>query len=285
MRRSFTGTSKPEIAPSGKPSRGSRAGALGTPVLLLLTVMGAGFACGAPPTEDLVESQGAVMAANGLAANGLAANGLAANGLAANGLAANGLAANGLAANGLADPAAHKFMEYVVSCALPADHSVSFMQDGVSYVFAGGIGVAPEWETRRCDGSCQRWVSACVLARLNKLGVHRQISIRGANEALAMTLHEMQDFPVREATYYGNLFQTEQPRYACLPDGVTQDLRVCGDSLVGCAVTFPGNCQNVCRRPGSFGTFVDCASHALSQRDDRWDDTTYAETITVFLAP
>jgi hypothetical protein len=241
----------------------------------------AGFGCGVPPTEDLVESQAAIMTENGLAANGLAANGLAANGLAANGLAANGLAANGLAANGLADPAAHKFMEYVVSCALPADRSVTFKQGGISYVFAGGIGVAPEWETKRCEGSCQRWVSACVLARLNKLGVHRPISIRGANDALAMTPHELQDYPIREATYYGNLFQTEQPRYACLADGLTQDLRVCGDSLVGCAVTFPGKCEKVCKRPGPFGTFVDCASKDSSHRDD--DGTSYAETITVFL--
>jgi hypothetical protein len=245
-----------------------------------------GLGCGAPPVEGLAETEGAVLTENGLAANGLAANGLAANGLAANGLAANGLAANGLAANGLADPAAHKFMEYVVSCALPADRSVTFVQAGVSYSFAGGIGVAPEWETKTCDGSCQRWVSACVLARLNKLGVHRQISIRGANDALGMTPHEMQDFPVREATYYGNLFQPDQPRYACLARGVTQDLRVCGDSLVGCAVTFPGDCENVCQRPGRFGTFVDCASHELSPRDNsRRDDGIYAETITVFLAP
>jgi hypothetical protein len=257
-------------------------------------IAGATLGCGAPLADDLVEAQSAMMAenglatnglaANGLAANGLAANGLAANGLAANGLAANGLAANGLAANGLADPAAQKFMEYVVSCALPAGHAVTYTRDGVSYTFAGGIGVAPEWERESCDGSCQRWVSACVLARLNKLGVHREISIRGANAALALTPQELQDYPVREATYYGNLFQREQPRYACLSDAATQDLRVCGDSLVGCAVAFPGPCEKVCQRPGRNGSFVDCASHELS-RADRNDDSTYAETVTVFLTP
>jgi len=244
--------------------------------MVSVSIAGAALGCGAPPAEELVQEQSAVTAANGLAANGLAANGLA----------ANGLAANGLAANGLADPAAQKFMEYVVSCALPAGHAVTYTRAGVSYTFAGGIGVAPEWERKSCDGSCQRWVSACVLARLNKLGVHRQSSIRGANDALALTPHELQDFPMREATYYGNLFQPDQPRYACLADGATQDLRVCGDSLVGCAVSFPGPCESVCRRPGRNGTFVDCASHELSRRDDRNDDdSTYAETVTVFLAP
>jgi hypothetical protein len=261
-----------------------------------LTVMGSGviailsgiIGCGAPPSEDLAAMESDLLAtnglaANGLAANGLAANGLAANGLAANGLAANGLAANGLAANGLADPAAHNFMEYVVSCALPAGHSVTYTSAGVSYTFAGGIGIAPSWEHQKCDGSCQRWVSACVLARLNKLGVHRQISIRGANDALAITAHETQDFPVREATYYGNLFQVEQPRYACLPPQATQIPRVCGDSLVGCAVAIPGPCEKVCETPGRNGTYRECASRELSNRDGHRAEV-YDETVTVFLA-
>jgi hypothetical protein len=246
--------------------------------MVTVSLAGAALGCGGLPADALVQEQSALTAENGLAANGLAANGLAANGL-----AANGLAANGLAANGLADPAAHKFMEYVVSCALSAGHSVTYTIDGASYEFEGGIGVAPEWETNRCDDSCQHWVSACVLARLNKLGVHREISIRGANKALAPVPHELQDFPVREATYYGNLFDVHQPRYACLANGATQDLRVCGDSLVGCAVTFPGPCEKVCQRPDRFGTFVDCASHELSGRNDQKDTTTFAETITVFL--
>jgi hypothetical protein len=257
-------------------------------------IASAAVGCGAPPAADEVgltqsnlESANG-LAANGLAANGLAANGLAANGLAANGLAANGLAANGLAANGLADPWAAKFMEYVVSCALPAGHSVTYKSAGVSYTFAGGIGVAPEWERAKCDGSCQRWVSACVLARVNKLGVHVQISIRGANDALAITPHELQNFPVREATYYGNLFQPDQPRYACLPPGATQIARVCGDSIVGCAVAVAGSCERLCDEPGRFGTYRNCTANDSWDRNDHrgehHDDQTYAETVTVFLA-
>jgi GLTT repeat (6 copies) len=253
--------------------------------VVAVSMVGVALGCGAPPTEDLVEAQGAMTTQNGLAANGLAANGLAANGLAANGLAANGLAANGLAANGLADPNAQKFMEYVVSCALPAGRTVTYTRDGASFTFAGSIGVAPQWEHNRCDQSCQRWVSACVLARLNKLGVHRQISIRGDNDALDVSASELKDFSFREATYYGNLFQPTQARYACLPTGATQITRVCGDSLVGCAVTVPGNCKKVCDKSGAFGTSRDCASHTLTGRDDRRDDDIYEETVTVFLTP
>jgi hypothetical protein len=252
-------------------------------------ILGATLGCGGGPIEEIAATQSNLLAtnglaANGLAANGLAANGLAANGLAANGLAANGLAANGLAANGLADPMAQKFMEYVVSCALPAGRSVTYTRDGVAYTFAGSIGVAPDWESQSCDVSCQRWVSACVLARVNKLGVHVQISIRGANDALAITPHELKDFPAREATYYGNLFQVAQPRYACLPPRATQIPRVCGDSLVGCAVAVSGACEELCESPGRDGTYRECSAAELEARHGSLDDETYAETVTVFLA-
>ena len=240
--------------------------------LVSVSLVSAASGCGGTQADDIAETHNALLAENGLAANGLAANGLA----------ANGLAANGLAANGLADPMAQKFMEYVVSCALPTGRSVTFTQAGVSYTFAGWLGVAPEWEGQRCDGSCQRWVSACVLARLNKLGVHRQISIRGANPALAITPHELVDFPVREATYYGNLFQPDQARYACLPPGATQIQRVCGDSLVGCAVGVPGECRRVCERSGAYQTYRDCGTQPVGGHDDGYS---YAETVTVFLAP
>ena len=256
--------------------------------MVSMSVLGAAAGCGGAPSDALAGTSSALLAenglaANGLAANGLAANGLAANGLAANGLAANGLAANGLAANGLADPMAQKFMEYVVSCALPTGRQVTLTDGTNSYTFDGWLGVAPKWETASCDGSCQRWVSACVLARLNKLGVHRQISIRGDNPALAVVPHELRDYPVREATYYGNLFQVEQPRYACLPPGATEIERVCGDSLAGCAVAVPGQCRDVCERPGAFLTYTDCANHDVGGRQ-RSDDT-FAETVTVFLPP
>jgi len=93
---------------------------------------------------------------------------------------------------------------------------------------------------------------------------------------------------VREATYYGNLFQKEQPRYACLPPSATQITRVCGDSLVGCAVAIAGACEKVCESPGRNGTYRDCAAQELNTRDGnsgKSNDETYAETVTVFLAP
>jgi GLTT repeat (6 copies) len=249
--------------------------------------------CGEAPTEDVAQAGGALTSANGLFANGLFANGLFANGLFANGLFANGLFANGLFANGLfanglvvnglADPTAEKVMEYVVSCALPTGDSVTYSQKDVTYTFGGWIGVAPEWKTKTCDVSCQHWVSACVLSRLNYLGMHRPISIRGDNKALAIAPTELAQYTHREATYYGNLFVTGQPRFACLPPKATEITRVCGDSLTDCAVDVVGACEDFCDDHGAFGTYNDCNAARTSSKGRAKHAPDYAETVTVFL--
>ena len=40
---------------------------------------------------------------------------------------------------------------------------------GVRY--PGLLGLAPEWVGGECGPSCQRWISACVLAHANAFGV------------------------------------------------------------------------------------------------------------------
>jgi hypothetical protein len=70
-------------------------------------------------------------------------------------------------------------------------------------------------EAGTCDESCQRWVSACVLARTNAYGVHVEISMRapadapqGIKDALATTSDEVASYTLREGAYYGNIFAT-----------------------------------------------------------------------------
>jgi hypothetical protein len=77
-------------------------------------------------------------------------------------------------------------------------------------------------EAGQCDESCQRWVSACVLARTNAYGVHVNISMRApANapqaikDALAVSDVERNGddagtagYTLREGAYYGNIFAT-----------------------------------------------------------------------------
>jgi hypothetical protein len=70
----------------------------------------------------------------------------------------------------------------------------------------------------KCDETCQRWVSACVLARTNAYGVHVPISLRAPADApppIQKALEvdetaggESDTFTLREGVYYGNIFAT-----------------------------------------------------------------------------
>jgi hypothetical protein len=220
------------------------------------------------------------LTANGLTANGLTANGLTANGLTANGLTANGLTANGLTASSLADPLTNKFLSYLVSCALGPQQILTITSGGSTYHFPGQLGLAPQWGSDHgsCDGSCQRWVSACLLARVDAAGIDREISVRGPNIALVPTASEISGYTQREATYFGNLFIPGQPRFLCLAPGQKQDERVCGDSLADCPMTVVGSCAQDCAlKGGAFGdTFCsDAGRPGVGQ--------TYFESVTVYL--
>src|SRR3954447_8023250 len=128
--------------------RSARASALGLSFAAVFATVGCGEA-----GDDAETIQAAIVAenaltANALTANALTANALTANALTANALTANALTANALTANGLRDPLGRQLMKYVVSCALPADATVSVVVDGATYVFLGSLGLAPAWGER-----------------------------------------------------------------------------------------------------------------------------------------
>jgi hypothetical protein len=247
---------------------------------------GTGEEPGAPVGVAAVVENG--LSANGLSANGLSANGLSANGLSANGLSANGLSANGLTASGLLgngstaldDPLTRELLKYVVSCALNDQQSLKFTAGGATYTFPGDMGLAPQWGFPHgsCDGSCQRWVSACVLSRVDAAGVHREISIRGLHPALRPSWTELVQYTKREATYFGNLFIAGEPRFVCLSPGQTQDERACGPSLADCPMTVVGSCDQACIFQGPYGDFELCSDAGRSHAGQN-----YLESITVFL--
>src|SRR6266498_3227214 len=158
---------------------------------LAMTATFGAVGCAGETDADVEEIQSAItsdnaLSANALSANALSANALSANALSANALSANALSANALTASALSDPLAREFLRYVVSCALDENDGFSMRIDGKKYDFPGGLGLAPEWGRSRgsCDGECQRWVSACMLARVDAAGVKRIISLRGDHPAL-----------------------------------------------------------------------------------------------------
>ena len=221
---------------------------------------------------------------NALTQNALTQNALTQNALTQNALTQNALTQNALTQNALEDPNARELFSYIVSCALPDGASLQFTDTGgETHVFDGSLGLASEWgeEDGRCKAGCQQWVSGCVLSRLNYLGEHVSISVRGTNEALETTLAERDTYWHREATYYGNIFSTPQRFLACLSPWETGDKRVCGPSLEGCAVTFTGMCNQVCKREHPISrAFYLCdgpSDHAEASTQ------TYVGDVTVFL--
>jgi hypothetical protein len=220
------------------------------------------------------------LSANALSANALSANALSANALSANALSANALSANALIANALRDPLAREFLKYVVSCALEDGDEIAVRVDGNRYRFKGSLGLAPEWGESRgsCDGDCQRWVSACVLARVDFAGVKRPISLRGEHRALRPDPGELRDYRIAEGAYFGNLFVKNQPRYLCLAPGLDSNERVCGPSLKDCPMTVVGSCEDACAHMGPNRSFAECSTSGEAGRR-----RVYEETITVFL--
>lgn len=245
--------------------------------------------------EDVDEIQQEFVTVNGITINGITINGLATNGITLNGITLNGLTDSVMMGNSrlidaLREPGARELFTFIVSCALPEGKEVKLKIDGKKYVFKGEIGVAPEWGRDRgsCGESCQEWVSACLLSRVNYLGDHVPISIRGEGQGLSSTKRERNEFRHREAAYYGNIFLKKPRRYACLAPGQRSIPRVCGQGGRNCVVDIVGRCDEVCDPARSDGSFPNCRDHEPSRdrcgRDIFPKGTkTYKASITVFL--
>jgi hypothetical protein len=152
-----------------------------------------------------------------------------------------------------------ELLTYLVSCAIPAGVTLEATHAGVVYVFAGEIGLAPKWITHALRDGEQRWVSACLLARVNRFGISVPISIRGPHAALTVTEAEAADYPREEGAFYGNVFvPLNQPIiwYACrgrdeaASESGSLDLRDCAErdpanpNLTLCGFTYAGDCAD-----------------------------------------
>jgi hypothetical protein len=256
--------------------------------LKLVTLLFAGAAgCGGEGADDddMAVVQSAVVSENALSSNALSSNALSSNALSSNALSSNALSSNALSSNALTasalrDPLARELLTYIVSCALDEDDEIVMRIDGRRYVFPGSLGLAREWGRERgsCDGECQRWVSACVLARVDHAGVKRTISLRGEHPGLRPEASELRRFSDREATYYGNVFVAGQPMFMCLSPGKHSNERVCGDSMSDCPMKVVGHCDDACADEGPYRSFSDCSDRGRAGRG-----RTYHESITVFL--
>ncbi|WP_395828482.1 hypothetical protein [Archangium violaceum] len=197
-------------------------------VMLLLV---AASACG--PAEGPFESEAAFVQNQELVVDGdivrlgLSLNGLSLNGLSLNGLSLNGLSLNGLSLDGLSSPEFDAWfqtdpelgdmvMKYVVACAAPSGVSRTYTSSstGVTYVWKGNLGLAPDWTNGEpATLTEQRLVSACLGAHASKYhDVHIPLSVlglRATGTPIPVTPEELQQFPEKEACFFGNLFTDE----------------------------------------------------------------------------
>jgi hypothetical protein len=259
------------------------------------------------------------LAANRLAANRLAANRLAANRLAANALTSTKLEASTASAEMLATTEGRELYSYLVSCALPAGTTIEAAVPnapdgpGIGYTCAGGrctfdgsMGLAADWAEQKLSSKDERWVSACVFARVNLFDTGVGISLRGSHSALAISQEEAEDYTLIEGAFYGNLFTHEDDPIdinACLGEGeaATPDdgglsLRDCAEEdptrpgLTMCGFTYAGHCAPfaafpstpyACKRVDAQGTYADCHDTAAA---GHWPASkTYREVITVYV--
>jgi hypothetical protein len=189
------------------------------------------LACADGSDPGIVNDEDPLMSENGLSSNGLSSNGLTTNGLTTNGLTTNGLSSNGLSSNGLVmnalrDPSAtgdlsRMFFRYLVSCALPANHSVTYTwtdSAGKAHteINPGGLGLAPGWESSAATQADKEIVSACLGARTNSLGIPVPLSMRAENiSALTVSSTERSTYTYGEGAFWGNLFASTPYMYSC----------------------------------------------------------------------
>jgi len=166
------------------------------------------------------------LATNRLASNRLATNKLASNKLASNALTSTKLEANMATADLLSTADGRDVYAYLINCALPEGTTLQATLPGAVdtappatlytcnsglCVFPGGIGLAEYWTDHKLDPKGQRWVSACMFARVNAHDTAEPISMRGPHDALAVSPDEATQFPIEEGAFYGNLFTGDNP--------------------------------------------------------------------------
>lgn len=196
---------------------------------------------------------------------------------------------DGLVGNaGLGDSVdGQRLLEYVMECALPRSDRLLTSYQGRDVVLEGSIGLASDWKTRALSEVDQRWLSACVLSRINALGATVQLSLRGAHPALqkSVTPEERRNYDFQEGAFYGNLFANPPAIYAChgaggIKEAPARERRVCTDASEDdsrtnrCGIVLTGICSQVCgSRDTKQGFFTHCDGGGQS----------YSEVVTVFL--
>jgi hypothetical protein len=232
---------------------------------------------------------------NRISLNRISLNRISLNRISLNRISLNRIALNGIAAGDLiATEEGRELLHYVIECALPEGTTLVGGHGGVEYEFEGAIGLAPSWVSRRLDGEDQRWVSACLLARVNAHDVSVQISLRGPHRALRANDHEMATFTLEEGAFWGNVFTGADDFNACRgadqAAGESGDLedRDCTEpdptrpGTTACGFEYAGACAGPGRRGACRGYDGERMYYERCSADG---ERRHREVITVFVKP
>jgi hypothetical protein len=202
----------------------------------------------------------------------------------------------------LADDTTRETFSHFVACALPADVTLVATIDGQDIEFFGDHGLTPEWRNSSLTVPGQRWVSACMFAKLNAAGVHIPVSLRGPNLGLARVEGEAEAFPLEEGAYFGNLFVSlDQPLqwYACrgrdqaAGDQGTLHIHDCSEpdpnkpSLTKCGLSYAGDCGNFSAHPACEAFQVNTTyykrCHTARASNGGFGGEVFDQVVTLFL--
>lgn len=136
-------------------------------------------------------------------------------------------------------------IRYMIECALAEGQQVTKNYKGNQATFYGRLGLAPQWRDGACDLDCQRWVSACIMARTNPVGQVNDIWLQGGHPALGFG--DDPNFPLDEGGFYGNLFAPDQVEHTCQGsaeglDAATAVGRSCTSDESPCGFESDGDC-------------------------------------------
>jgi len=294
------------------------------PILVSTLLLASCVASIDEPLDELSDQTSALIAENRIAFNRIAFNRIAFNRIAFNRIAFNRIAFNRLEANldavgDLLDTAeGQELFQFVVSCALP-DGTILEAPDPNSdgtLEFIGEIGLAPGWIDQPMSRADRRWVSACLLARVNEYEITVPVSLRGPSAALATTPDEVAAFSLEEGAFFGDVFvEPEQPiqAFACRgaaqaageggalvdrdctePDPSNPGKTICGMTYVGDCADFAAPASTYACYSRSNGWYEHCFTTPLfgpwwqvllAVLQASQDPHYYREVVTTFVQP
>lgn len=215
-------------------------------------------------------------------------------------LVGGSLTSHAITKSGLLESAeGRQLFGYVIKCSLGWDDVLSVPYQGSTYLFEGGVGLALNWRDGALTAPEKRWLSACLLAHSNAFGIKVPLSLRGNHPALATTPEEVDQYPVEEGAFYGDLFTAPgiaASMFACPGLGFKDscevesnewlDVRVCAagaGTLSQCGFYVPGDCYNYAVASPGACSEIDADGYGACRPTMALDAPAYAEVITVYL--